>query len=219
MIEQTQAQQTQAQAPKRPASSVPLLVGGAFFAGIAAFLGWGVWEATHPAPVPLQGMVDARTISVSAKVPGRLAELKVREGDVLIYGRERGKDESFTPVRASGRVTARVWKSASAVLSGTQTQSIRTGRSMQRMVIACPFYRYALQSEPEYLTAETEAERLYPIAAWLPLWVERQTIYEVALEESPRDEQALQHESGRLAMQKLLTFCGGSDEIIDKWLD
>ena len=121
--------------------------------------------------------------------------------------------------RASGRITARVWKSASAVLSGTQTQSIRTGRSMQRMVIACPFYRYALQAEPEYLTAETEAERLYPIAAWLPIWVERQTIYEVALEENPRDEQALQHESGRLAMQKLLTFCGGSDEIIDKWLD
>lgn len=86
MIEQTQAQQTQAQAPKRPTSSVPLLVGGAFFAGIAAFLGWGVWEATHPAPVPLQGMVDARTISVSAKVPGRLAELKVREGDVLKAG-------------------------------------------------------------------------------------------------------------------------------------
>ena len=86
MIEQTQAQQTQAQAPKRPASSVPRLVGGAFFAGIAAFLGWGVWEATHPAPVPLQGMVDARTISVSAKVPGRLAELKVREGDVLKAG-------------------------------------------------------------------------------------------------------------------------------------
>ena len=86
MIEQTQAQQTQAQAPKRTASSVPLLVGGAFFAGIAAFLGWGVWEATHPAPVPLQGMVDARTISVSAKVPGRLAELKVREGDVLKAG-------------------------------------------------------------------------------------------------------------------------------------
>ncbi len=83
MTEQTQAQQTQAQAPRRSASSVPLLVGGAFFAGIAAFLGWGVWEATHPAPVPLQGMVDARTISVSAKVPGRLAELKVREGDVL----------------------------------------------------------------------------------------------------------------------------------------
>ena len=31
-------------------------------------------------------MVDARTISISAKVPGRLAELKVREGDVLKAG-------------------------------------------------------------------------------------------------------------------------------------
>ncbi len=79
-------EQTQAQAPKRATSSVPLLVGGLFFAGIAAFLGWGVWEASHPAPVPLQGMVDARTISVSAKVPGRLSELKVREGDLLKAG-------------------------------------------------------------------------------------------------------------------------------------
>ena len=79
-------EKTQVQAPKRTASSGPRLVGGTFFAGIAAFLGWGVWEATHPAPVPLQGMVDARTISVSAKVPGRLAELKVREGDVLKAG-------------------------------------------------------------------------------------------------------------------------------------
>lgn len=79
-------EQTQQQAPKHAASSAPLLAGGLFFAGIAAFLGWGVWEASHPAPVPLQGMVDARTISVSSKVPGRLAELKVREGDMLKAG-------------------------------------------------------------------------------------------------------------------------------------
>ena len=188
-------------------------------------------EITQGVPMP-SGISQTAAGNIVAVCDGVIAHIDVyageaavsagdtvRAGDVLIYGRERGKDESFTPVHASGRVTARVWKSASAVLSGTQTQSIRTGRSMQRTVIACPFYRYALQAEPEYLTAETEAERLYPIAAWLPIWVERQTIYEVALEENPRDEQALQHESGRLAMQKLLTFCGGSDEIIDKWLD
>lgn len=70
---------------KQP-SSLPLLVGGAFLAGIAAFLGWGVWEATHPAPVPLQGMVDARTVSVSAKIPGRLAAIKVCEGDQVKAG-------------------------------------------------------------------------------------------------------------------------------------
>ena len=125
MIEQTQAQQTQAQAPKRPASSVPLLVGGAFFAGIAAFLGWGVWEATHPAPVPLQGMVDARTISVSAKVPGRLAELKVREGDVLkagdtvaVIAAQAREDLANTGARVQEKDAARAdWERAKAALT------------------------------------------------------------------------------------------------------
>ena len=70
---------------KQP-SSLPLLIGGAFFVGIAGFLGWGIWEATHPAPVPLQGMVDARTISVSAKIPGRLSAVNVKEGDLVKVG-------------------------------------------------------------------------------------------------------------------------------------
>ena len=37
----------------------------------------------NPAPVPLQGMIDATTVSVAAKVPGRLAAIHVREGDVV----------------------------------------------------------------------------------------------------------------------------------------
>ena len=92
MIEQTQAQQTQAQAPKRPASSVPLLVGGAFFAGIAAFLGWGVWEATHPAPVPLQGMVDARTISKLVQVKAQERAAQAREDLANTGARVQEKD-------------------------------------------------------------------------------------------------------------------------------
>ena len=36
-------------------------------------------------------------------IGGNYSQSAIREGDVLIYGRERGKDESFTPVRASGR--------------------------------------------------------------------------------------------------------------------
>ncbi len=70
---------------KQP-SSLPLIIGGTFFLGIAGFLGWGMWEATHPAPVPLQGMVDARTISVSAKIPGRLSAVNVKEGDLVKVG-------------------------------------------------------------------------------------------------------------------------------------
>ena len=70
---------------KQP-SSLPLIIGGTFFLGIAGFLGWGMWEATHPTPVPLQGMVDARTISVSAKIPGRLSAVNVKEGDLVKVG-------------------------------------------------------------------------------------------------------------------------------------
>lgn len=70
---------------KQP-SSLPLIIGGTFFLGIAGFLGWGMWEATHPTPIPLQGMVDARTISVSAKIPGRLSAVNVKEGDLVKVG-------------------------------------------------------------------------------------------------------------------------------------
>ncbi len=71
--------------PSMPAKT-PLIVGGVICLGVAVFLGWGTWKATHPAPVPLQGMVDARTVSVSAKIPGRLEALVVREGDKIEAG-------------------------------------------------------------------------------------------------------------------------------------
>ena len=55
-------------------------------AGVAAFIGWGLWKAMTPSPVPLQGMMDARTVSVAAKVAGRLGAVKVEEGSVVKAG-------------------------------------------------------------------------------------------------------------------------------------
>ena len=40
-------------------------------AGLLAFIGIGLWKAATPAPAPLQGQVDARTIEVAPKIPGR----------------------------------------------------------------------------------------------------------------------------------------------------
>lgn len=71
---------------KKTPSVLPLFAGGLIFIGILGFLGWGTWQATHPAPVPLQGMIDARTVAVSAKIPGRLSEIRVREGDAVRAG-------------------------------------------------------------------------------------------------------------------------------------
>ncbi len=46
----------------------------------------GLWLASRPEPPMLQGMTDADVIQVSAKVPGRLERLLVREGDRVVAG-------------------------------------------------------------------------------------------------------------------------------------
>ena len=74
---QSAASGHQAQKP----SILPAVFGALVLLGAAAFIGWGIWQAMTPVPVPLQGMMDATTVSVSAKVPGRIAAISVREGD------------------------------------------------------------------------------------------------------------------------------------------
>ncbi len=68
------------------ASRRAALGGLVILAGAAAFIAWGIWKAMTPEPVPLQGMMDARTVSVAAKVPGRLGALKVEEGALVKAG-------------------------------------------------------------------------------------------------------------------------------------
>ena len=54
--------------------------------GVLAFIGWGLWLAYHPVPVPLQGQVEARTINVAPKISARIATLAVREGQAVAAG-------------------------------------------------------------------------------------------------------------------------------------
>ena len=54
--------------------------------GVLAFIGWGLWLAYHPAPVPLQGQVEARTLNISPKISARIATLPVREGQAVAAG-------------------------------------------------------------------------------------------------------------------------------------
>ncbi len=79
---QSAASGRQAQKP----SILPAVFGALVLLGAAAFIGWGIWQAMTPVPVPLQGMMDATTVSVSAKVPGRIAAISVREGDQVQAG-------------------------------------------------------------------------------------------------------------------------------------
>ena len=75
-------QQNQNESPSR----LPLAVGLLATAAILAIVGKGWWDAEHPAVPPLVGTMDAKTLSVSAKVPGRVADLAVAEGSLVKAG-------------------------------------------------------------------------------------------------------------------------------------
>lgn len=53
---------------------------------LALFIIWGIWRAAFPPMPPLQGQMEARTINVSSKVPGRVLEVLVEEGDFVSAG-------------------------------------------------------------------------------------------------------------------------------------
>ena len=67
-------------------AKLEMTAGLALAAAAVLFIAWGVWKAVTPEPVPLQGMMDARTVSVAAKVPGRLGEVTVEEGTLVKAG-------------------------------------------------------------------------------------------------------------------------------------
>lgn len=58
-----------------------LLIGFVFF--ITIFVIWGVWKAAFPPIPPMQGQMEARIISVSSRVPGRVLDVLVKEGDFV----------------------------------------------------------------------------------------------------------------------------------------
>lgn len=60
----------------------------AFVAGLVVLglIGWGFWRASRPAPEVFQGQMEAKETDIAAKIPGRIAEVMVREGDRIAAG-------------------------------------------------------------------------------------------------------------------------------------
>lgn len=53
---------------------------------LALFIAWGIYKAAFPPAPPLQGEMEARTISIASKVPGRIARVFVKEGENIQKG-------------------------------------------------------------------------------------------------------------------------------------
>jgi len=97
-----------------------LLRGAGVLAGVAvlAFIGWGLWLAYRPAPVQLQGMVDAEQITIATKVPlSRVEALLVKPGEPVKAGQQL--------VRLSSPELAARSEQAAGALAGAQALQAR----------------------------------------------------------------------------------------------
>ena len=121
-------------------SKLPAVIGGVVLLGAAAFIGWGIWQAMAPVAVPLQGMIDARTVSVAAKVPGRLAKVLVKEGDTVTAGMpvaELALPEINARVAQAKAVEAAALAKSDLAQEGARTQQIEAAKAdLQRAAAA-----------------------------------------------------------------------------------
>jgi HlyD family secretion protein len=98
---------------------------------IAAIAG-GLWLISRPPPGQLQGMIDTDEIRVAAKAPGRVAEIKVREGDTVHAGQvlfaltNEELDARLAESRA-GEVAAKAMQAKAR--NGAQREDIASARS------------------------------------------------------------------------------------------
>ena len=53
---------------------------------VAAFTGYGLWQAAQPAPEVFQGQMEAREADIAPKLSARIAQVLVKEGDQITVG-------------------------------------------------------------------------------------------------------------------------------------
>ena len=125
--EQTQTTENTKPNPKKSAFiKVVSLIVLILLLGLIAF---GLWKSYQPKQVELQGRVEAETIHVSTKVPSRIEEVYVHEGDKVKKGQELVR--LFSPeVDAKKQQALASLQSALALQStadrGSQQENIET---------------------------------------------------------------------------------------------
>ena len=106
------ASSTKAASPQQPLAGRrgeprPLWPMLAMIAALAALAAGGLWYSSRPAPIPLQGTVEAEEVNVATKAFARVEELHVQEGERVTAGQtlaalsSPGLDLAVTQAQAS----------------------------------------------------------------------------------------------------------------------
>ena len=124
-----QAQTTETTEPNPKKSSFIQVVSLIVLILLLGLIAFGLWKSYQPKQVELQGRVEAETIHVSTKVPSRIEEVYVHEGDKVKKGQELVR--LFSPeVDAKKQQALASLQSALALQStadrGSQQENIET---------------------------------------------------------------------------------------------
>jgi len=114
---------------KRTAAGIAGLL---ILVGVLAFIGWGLWLAYHPAPVPLQGQVEAQTINIAPKISARIATMPVREGQAVATGTvlvTLDSPEVRAKVAQAGAAQAAAEAKRDLVDVGARTEDVRVAKA------------------------------------------------------------------------------------------
>ncbi len=121
-------------------STKAAVLGALAFVLVAAFVGFGLWKASQPAPDVFQGQMEALETDIAPKVTARIAQVLVKEGDQIAVGTPLIRMDSPEVTAKLAQATA-AQEAAQAVAakaqSGARPQEIEMARlNWQRAVTA-----------------------------------------------------------------------------------
>ena len=158
------------------------------------------------------------SISVFAGTPKVKAGDVVKRGQVLVRGEERAWNGMTRPVRAEASVSARIWYTASAKVSGVYYETQPTGRAFTRHILCTPFYEWPVSDMPQFFDYDMEKE-IMPIGGSLPIWLRVERYIEVTRTGSPLDPEQTQAEAELAAMRLAQEKVEPGVRVIDKWVE
>src|SRR6476659_7640680 len=120
------------------ASRVPSIIVGVIVAAIA---GLSIWFLVRPAPLLVQGEVDATRLDIAARVDGRVADIPVARGENVAAG--------AVPVRIDNPETIAKYKQAVAAkaVADSQLANIDAGTRPETIAARKAGYERAQSSE------------------------------------------------------------------------
>lgn len=145
--------------PPRPKKKPPVkaLLAGLLAVLVVGFIIVGLFLAAKPAPVQIQGMVEAETFIVSTKVPSRVENFLVEEGQQVAAGTELAVMSS-PEVEAKDMQARALLKSAEAIQSlsieGARGEDVNTVYSIWQAAVAAAQLAEQTAHRSENLFAE-----------------------------------------------------------------